>query len=238
MAGEAPSPNPIRMCMSPKSRSHSGRPSMSKQYSPAEPKKEHSTSPSVTAEGEAQLPVRCLPSCGAASRTTRSQAISPVRRSTASSMYRSDCDGDSVPTKRLVRRVNRPSRVPLSPAGTAVDTNTWSPQTIGVAEPLPGIAIFHLTLRVSLHSTGGSAAGASPVASGPRHCGHALSSAAASSALEVAAGSSAASIQITTIRHPCTRIDNPCLMPIPNRLHAAGRLVDAATRIVDHLAEF
>ena len=79
---------------------------------------------------------------------------------------------------RRVRRVNRPSRAPLSPPGTAVDTNTWSPQTIGVAEPLPGISIFQRRFCVSLHSTGGSAAGASPVARGPRHCGQPSSAAA------------------------------------------------------------
>ena len=138
-----------------------------------------------------------------------------------------------MPTKRLVRRVNSPSRVPLSPTGTAVVTNTWSPQTIGVADPLPGIAIFQRTLSVSLHVTGGSACGASPVASGPRHCGQAPS-AAVSPALEAAAGSSPASIHITTIRHPGTRIGNPRLLSIPNRLHR----VDAAARIVDPLAEF
>ena len=206
---------------------------MSKQYSPAEPKKAHSTSPSVSAEGAAQLPVWCLPSCGTASRTTRSHATAPVRLSTASRVYCSVRDADSVPTKRRVRRVNRPSRVPLSPTGTAVVTNTWSPQMIGVADPLPGIAIFQRTLSVSLHFSGGSASGAAPVASGPRHCGQ-VPSAAVSPALEEAAGSSPASIHITTIRDPCTHIGNPCLMPIPNRLHR----VDAAARIVDPLAEF
>ena len=85
-AGDAPSPNPIRISMSPKSRSHSGCPSMSRQYRPAEPKKAHSTSPSVTADGEAQLPVWCRPSCGTPSCTTLSQAIAPVRRSMASTV--------------------------------------------------------------------------------------------------------------------------------------------------------
>src|SRR5205807_245091 len=46
-----------------------------------------------------------------------------------------------------------------------------SPQTTGVEEPAPGMAAFHLTFFVSLHSTGGLASGATPVASGPRHCG-------------------------------------------------------------------
>ena len=55
--------------------------------------------------------------------------------------------------------------------GTAVVTITRSSQTIGELEPRPGTATFHRTFRVSLHSTGGRACGASPVDSGPRHCG-------------------------------------------------------------------
>jgi len=46
-----------------------------------------------------------------------------------------------------------------------------SPQTTGVAEPLPGISTFHFTFFVSLHSTGGEACGATPVMWGPRHWG-------------------------------------------------------------------
>jgi hypothetical protein len=46
-----------------------------------------------------------------------------------------------------------------------------SPHTIGVAEPRPGSFTFHFTLLVSLHVVGGFADGATPVASGPRHCG-------------------------------------------------------------------
>src|SRR5260370_32877724 len=42
---------------------------------------------------------------------------------------------------------------------------------IGVALPVPGILTFHLTLLVSLQVVGGSAEGATPVWSGPRHCG-------------------------------------------------------------------
>jgi len=54
---------------------------------------------------------------------------------------------------------------------TAVSTNTLSPQTIGEPEPRPGIGTFQRTLLVSLQVAGGSASGATPVASGPRHCG-------------------------------------------------------------------
>src|SRR6188768_1101189 len=41
---------------------------------------------------------------------------------------------------------------------------------IGVDAPIPGIAVFHATLVVSLHSSGGLPA-ASPVPSGPRQDG-------------------------------------------------------------------
>jgi hypothetical protein len=46
-----------------------------------------------------------------------------------------------------------------------------SPQMIGVDAPLPGSFTFHLMFLSSAHSVGGSASGAAPVPSGPRHCG-------------------------------------------------------------------
>ena len=55
--------------------------------------------------------------------------------------------------------------------GTAVSTNTESPHTTGLANPLPGIFTFQRMFLSSLHVTGGSAFGASPVANGPRHAG-------------------------------------------------------------------
>jgi hypothetical protein len=48
--------------------------------------------------------------------------------------------------------------------GTAVVTNTRSPQTIGDEDPRPGISTFHRTFFVSLHSDGGSAVVDTPVA--------------------------------------------------------------------------
>src|SRR6185503_15949425 len=54
---------------------------------------------------------------------------------------------------------------------TAVRTNTRLPQTTGVEEAEPAIGNFHFTFLFSLHSSGGSASGATPLASGPRHCG-------------------------------------------------------------------
>src|SRR5438093_9185324 len=57
------------------------------------------------------------------------------------------------------------------PVGIAVSTKIRSAQTIGVASPEPGSLTFHFTSSVSLQVTGGSANGAAPVASGPRHCG-------------------------------------------------------------------
>jgi hypothetical protein len=50
-------------------------------------------------------------------------------------------------------------------------TNTLSPQMTGVDVPLPGSATFHFTFDDSLHVVGGLASGATPLASGPRHCG-------------------------------------------------------------------
>ncbi len=49
------------------------------------------------------------------------------------------------------------------------------PRRPGSTSPLPGIATFQRTFFVSLHSSGGVACGATPVMSGPRHCGQKLS---------------------------------------------------------------
>src|SRR5580658_3216514 len=59
----------------------------------------------------------------------------------------------------------------LLPVGMAVSMKTMFSQTIGEAEPSPGSFTFHLMLLVSLQVVGGLASGATPVASGPRHCG-------------------------------------------------------------------
>src|SRR5713226_8588717 len=53
----------------------------------------------------------------------------------------------------------------------AVSKNTRLPQTIGDADPRPGISTFHRRFFVSLHSVGGFADRETPVAYGPRHCG-------------------------------------------------------------------
>ena len=61
------------------------------------------------------------------------------------------------------------------PVFSAVVTNTKFPQTTGDEWPRPGSLVFQRMFFVSLHSTGGSAFGAAPVASGPRHCPHCAS---------------------------------------------------------------
>src|ERR1043166_3185823 len=60
---------------------------------------------------------------------------------------------------------------PFFPVGMAVRRNSRSPHTTGVESPEPGTLTFHFTWFVSSHLSGGSASGATPVASGPRHCG-------------------------------------------------------------------
>ena len=59
----------------------------------------------------------------------------------------------------------------LAVRGMAVKMKMRLPEIIGVEVPNPGVLIFHFTFLVSLHCDGGSASGATPVASGPRHCG-------------------------------------------------------------------
>ena len=57
------------------------------------------------------------------------------------------------------------------PVAIAVWRKTRFSQTMGEAEPLPGILTFHFTLFVSLQVSGGFPCGATPLANGPRHCG-------------------------------------------------------------------
>ena len=49
------------------------------------------------------------------------------------------------------------------PVSMAVSTNTRLPQTIGVAEPRPGMGVFQATFVLSSQRSGGLALGASPV---------------------------------------------------------------------------
>ena len=73
---------------------------------------------------------------------------------------------------RVRSREKNPGPEPArSPVGAAVSTKSRSPQMTGVAEPSPGSAIFQRTFDDSLHVTGGSPAGATPLCSGPRHSG-------------------------------------------------------------------
>src|SRR5262245_60475478 len=53
--------------------------------------------------------------------------------------------------------------------GTAVVRKTRSLHRTGEECPLPGMGLFQRTFSLSLQRTGGSAWGATPVASGPRH---------------------------------------------------------------------
>src|SRR5688500_17720535 len=72
---------------------------------------------------------------------------------------------------------------PFLPVLIAVWRKIWSPQTIGVDVPLPGISTFHLTFLVSPHCVGGLAVGAAvPLPEGPRHCGQFPSAPAGSAA--------------------------------------------------------
>ena len=60
----------------------------------------------------------------------------------------------------------------IYPFFSAVVTNTNSSHTTGEECPRPGTPVFQRMFFVSLHSIGGLALGATPVACGPRHCPH------------------------------------------------------------------
>src|SRR5438270_13530163 len=79
-----------------------------------------------------------------------------------------------------------------------------SPQTIGVECPLPGRVVFQRMFLVSLHSTGGLASGATPVPSGPRHCGQLARTSASPSPAASAAARRQVSSSLAT--NKCTRI--------------------------------
>src|SRR5215470_8260029 len=53
----------------------------------------------------------------------------------------------------------------------SVVRKTFLSQMIGCENPFPGIAVFHKTFFVSLHSVGRFLSSETPWASGPRHCG-------------------------------------------------------------------
>src|SRR5687768_910014 len=87
-------------------------------------------------------------------------------------------------TKRCMPRCGRPPRgaccaVPLTPAGTALVTNSRSPQITGVELPRPGSGTFQTMFFVSLQVTGGFAVVETPLKCGPRHCGQKRSASAA-----------------------------------------------------------
>src|SRR4029079_11253347 len=127
--------------------------------------------PSVIADEEAYVPFSgCEPSLGTHSRAVRSQTTLPVLRSSATTRNLCVCRGFLPPCGAC-------TSAPVAAAGTAVSKNTRSPQTIGDADPRPGISVFHRTFFVSLHSTGGSAVFDTPVAWGPRHWGQYFSAA-------------------------------------------------------------
>jgi enterochelin esterase-like enzyme len=112
-----------------------------------------------------------------------------------------------------------------------------SRQTIGLLLPAPAIGTFQRRFFVALHSSGGLAAGASPVPSGPRHVGHACPAAAAGGGACASSGAVAsASIQaaittppsIATFRLCANRIRNSSgrdMMRPPMRITAVWRLL-------------
>src|SRR5438093_13295081 len=57
----------------------------------------------------------------------------------------------------------------------AVVRNTFSPQTIGDAQPRPGISVFHETFSVLDHRSGRFVLVLTPRAPGPRNCGQFVS---------------------------------------------------------------
>src|SRR6187455_3120466 len=95
-----------------------------------------STSPSVTTEGEAQVPLSvCAPSCGVSCLTFRSQATRPSLRLNA------------MTTKRCAALGLTPPLGACDSArgtfqGIAVVMYTLSPQTTGDDEPRPGTSAF------------------------------------------------------------------------------------------------
>ena len=74
-------------------------------------------------------------------------------------------------TRRLMRVNSPPREPPLSPVGVAVRMKTRSPQTMGNADPAPGIATFHRMFVSSPQRRGGAPELVLPVPFGPRHCG-------------------------------------------------------------------
>src|SRR5262245_16909855 len=155
----------MRMRLSPKSFSQILVPFRSYAYRPNDSKYAYRRSPSVMAELDAHVLLSvCEASCGSCSRATRSQISFPDCRSYASTVNLWTPRGRNPPRGECCAS-------PVTPAGTAVVTNTLSPQTMGVDDPRPGMGVFQRMFFDSLHSSGGVAAFERPLAYGPRHCG-------------------------------------------------------------------
>src|SRR6185295_11766045 len=108
-------------------------------------------------------------------------------------------------------------------------TYTRSSNTMGEECPLPGSAIFQRIFFFSLHSTGGSACGATPFASGPRHCGQNRSE----SAQSVVPASTDERIEAKQNRQKTMRfLDNESFiaMPVPARDPRAAGVWSHRTR--------
>src|SRR5215470_12416845 len=58
----------------------------------------------------------------------------------------------------------------MTSPSSAVVRKIRSPQTIGEEWPRPGMAVFHFTFCVGVHTVGRPVSGEMPWLSGPRHC--------------------------------------------------------------------
>src|SRR5262245_13961378 len=125
--------------------------------------------PSVTGVAVAWLDFGCRFVLGMPSCATRSQATLPVRLSIAKSFHEcfvTSLAGSTSPYK--------PVRIPrLASLLTAVETNTRSPQTIGLDTDTPAIGVFQSTFSPvpGSHFNGVGVPSATPEAAGPRNIG-------------------------------------------------------------------
>jgi hypothetical protein len=179
----------------------------------------------------------CVPSCGFSSFTVRCQRSFPSLRPYASTT-KSYADAAGVTAGWLLAGDDARGASDFA-EGTALVRITRSSHTTGVLLPTPGTSIFQRTFFVSLHSTGGFASGASPVASGPRHCGQYRASLADARGASEAARSSAGTVRVLLrMQSSCdvvglgtSRVYNACTGVMLDRMTRDARLMWGITLV-------
>ncbi len=208
-SGELPSPKPFRVCMSPRSTCHS--------CSPESGRRRCRSSRNGRSPACRRSPPRPKPSCrrdGAlpAARLRRPCGASGSRRPGARRRSARSAPSPASPSGSGRRRPPAPPAEPRGSTGVAVSRKMSSPQTTGDARPWPGTSTLKWRFSPSPILSGGFAAGALPLPSGPRHWGQ-WASAGSGAGAASARAASAVSAAIRQQQRGAKRAGRRAMMP-------------------------